>query len=115
MADYPGPDATREQIEAWKRQQFEKRFGPVIDRALERVLDSPADRLVAEMAAESRVEAVLKKPRRCSACNRTGHVKGHCPPCESCGAGGHWLGSKRCPNYRTPGRLLKLGKVWARP
>ena len=64
VLDYPPPDATRAEIEAWKYKQFEKRFGPAIDRALECVLAAPASKLVAEMATEAHVEAVLRRPRK---------------------------------------------------
>lgn len=36
--EYPSPDWTREQIEAWKYKQFEKRYGPAIDRELAKIL-----------------------------------------------------------------------------
>ena len=58
MADYPAPDWTRAQIEAWKYQQFEKRFGPAIDRALEGILGGKKPRCV-------------RKPVPCAACEKS--------------------------------------------
>lgn len=41
MSGFPPPDATRAEIEAWRRQQFADRFGPTLDRALDAALFAP--------------------------------------------------------------------------
>ena len=64
MADYPPPDATRAEIEAWEEAKREARLMPVAREIAAEILGTPADRLVAEMAVEAHVEAVLRRPRK---------------------------------------------------
>ena len=64
VPDYPPPDATRAEIEAWEEAKREKRLMPIAREIAAAILGTPADRLVAEMAVEAHVEAVLRRPRK---------------------------------------------------
>ena len=64
MLDYPPPDATRAEIEALEEAEREARLMPLAREVAAAILGTPADRLVAEMATEAHVEAVLRRPRK---------------------------------------------------
>ena len=64
VLDYPPPDATRAEIEAWEEAKREARLMPLAREVAAEILGTPADRLVAEMATEAHVEAVLRRARK---------------------------------------------------
>lgn len=65
MTDYPSPNWTRAEIEAWEEAKRAERLMPIAREVAAAILGTTADRLVAEMAEEARVEALLRaKPKR---------------------------------------------------
>ena len=87
MSDYPAPDWTRAQIEAWEEAKREARLMPLA-------------RAVADVILHG------KKPR-CSACNTVGH-RANSPlcvlntTCPKCGGQGHIDPQRSCPSRGKP-------------
>ena len=64
VPDYPPPNATRAEIEAWEEAKREARLMPIAREIAAEILGTTASKLVAEMATEAHVGAVLRRPRR---------------------------------------------------
>ena len=94
MSDYPLPDWTRAQIEAWEEAKREARLMPLA-RAVDDVILHGAPQPARPLAVADR--PVAERRRMCSSCGSTE---------------GHRRGDKACPNYATPWRWMGERKVW---